>query len=148
MKRKYRIIFTALPIFISIATIGTYFGIQFLNQKEESSHLDLEINDSGNKTDNENSNFSKFKIFPELNENQFYKYIVIESGEPVLNDNFISSVINYVIKKIQISDGHVEWAYKYADDKKQSVSISFKWVAKMQKKNYSRTYIFKILKSV
>ncbi len=149
MKKRFRVMMTIVPIATTIVVIGIYFSIQFV-KNEQKGDIKLKIREDTppTNTNHTNDEISKFKIFPKLNELDFYKYIIIFQGEPILNDRFISRVVQFVIEKIQISDGHIEWDYKYNDFKKQSISISFKWVANIQNRSYSRTYTFEISKSV
>ena len=148
MKKRNRIILTGLPI-VALTAGVVIFVIYEMNKKDEntnnSSHQYIESDNIKNNGGGETHDdlLSKFKIFPKLDNSQFYKYIRIVDGVPIINNEFISHVVHKVLKDIQISDGTIDWGYELSDDK-QHLSVTFKWNADSQSKVFTKTYHFNV----
>lgn len=152
MKKRTKIALTAIPILGTIGGVGAYIAIH-MNQSQKTK---AEV--SGNKyvppdtiTDTSGEATTdlvdKFQVFPELNQQKFYKYIRIINGKPVMNKDFIAQVANYVIKNMQISDGKIEWGYSI-NDEKTNLDITFNWVSGNQGRIFKKTYTLNLTKSV
>lgn len=125
------------PIAAAAVGVGIYWG--FAKKKSETvvgqKHSQIEV------TTSSNSIYDKVDIFPNINQYDFYQYIRIEDGKPVIDDNFIAKVINYVIKNTRVTDGDISMNYTQPDI--QSLSVTFYWV-KDGEKEYWKTYNFSL----
>ncbi len=87
-----KIILFSLPIFLTLSTMGIYFGLSFYKN-----HNPTQI-----KTEEKASTEIQYNIFPKLKTKDFYKDIRIKNKIAYINEQFISSVVQYLIKNLNI----------------------------------------------
>ena len=152
MKKIGKIILTTVPIVGTLGGVGAYIAVHMNKGQPETTVT------SNNKylppdevTESDGSKSSqlvdKFQVFPQLRQEQFYKYIRIESGRAVMNKDFIANVVNYVIKNMQISDGSIEWGYQ-VNGYRTWLKLTFKWITGLQGRTFTKTYSFDLSKDV
>lgn len=154
MKKAARLLLTSVPMLGAAGGVGGYMLYQYKQSPQKQIHSNQtsftspdSVTNSNNNQQDDQSLLSRFKIFPQINAQQFYKYIKMRDGKPYMDDIFIAQVVNKVLKDIQISDGHIEWAYTM-NDQKDDLKLTFKWLSDGQGRVFTKTYRLNISKSV
>lgn len=151
MKKPVRIAITAIPIIGALTGTGVFIASKMNTADVPKTYDPKRFTEADNVqtkegTSDTSSLINKFQIFPMLNSHQFYKYIRLdENHEPTITDEFISRVVNYVIKEMKISDGKIDWGYQMIS--KKEMNITFKWISGIQGRIFSKTYHFDITKT-
>ncbi|MGZ9428553.1 MHO_1590 family protein [Mycoplasma sp. 1012] len=127
-KKKKIILYYSLSV---ASVIAITIPVIYLALKSEDTSKNKKI-----KNNNESFFLTENDIFPEVDAREYYDYIEIENGEPVINDKMISFFITDIIKRLGVSYGDIKFNYKY--ENKKSVLVEFIWINEDQKvyKNY------------
>ncbi len=84
--------------------------------------------------------YDKFNVFPEITNLDYYKYIEMKDGKPIITDEMIACVINDIVSRMQITGGDLDYGYEKVSD--QEVIISFVWHG--PHKNFPKNYKLKV----
>ncbi|MGZ9431692.1 MHO_1590 family protein [Mycoplasma sp. CB776] len=127
-KKKKIILYSSLSV---ASVIAITIQVIYLALKSEDSSKNKKITNN-----NESFFLTENDIFPEVDAREYYDYIEIENGEPVINDKMISFFITDIIKRLGVSYGDIKFNYKY--ENKKSVLVEFIWINEDLKvyKNY------------
>ena len=94
---------------------------------------------SKEKTNTFNNNIT-WNVFPELTIEDFYDKILIKNGKPIINDFFIASVVEKVIKETKLSNSDIKWGYKFLNFERTEIDFYFEttiYFDKLIRKKYN-----------
>lgn len=142
MRRTLKIIGTLIPVFTTTGVSTT-----FLVKDSISSNEPKGSRTSGGVLVKDDDSIGGMKVFPEIFQQNYYQLIHVKNGQPYITPEAIAKIVKDVLKGSTYSGGDIHWAYKYKDNARQEVKITFVWKPNINAlKPCRKTYIVKVNK--
>ena len=143
MRRLFRLIAIGSPVVLTAGTIGTYLAVTTYSSKNIVHKKEKKIiskNHDVNILPKEDS-YSKFKIFPDLDQHDFYNDIKINQLKAVIDQEMQAKIINYVFRHTSFTEGNISYSINKITP--QNFKFHFKWISPDGYPHY-KTYHFVI----
>lgn len=154
MIKSLRIAAIATPLVLTASTVGIYLAVA--SKKTEENQTVRHSHQEGSSSQPKDI-YENFKIFPDLDQHDFYKDIkIIDSKgkddmgltimKAIIDDEMKAKIINYVLRNMATTEGKI--SYGYGKGKKAgSFNFYFKWKNGDENKAHYRTYKFSLSQS-
>lgn len=123
MKKLIKIIGTIAPIATTTGVSATVLINKSQNKSEEDNQ-----NAFNQVNDGRDNIYNRINVFPEIQQQKYYKYLKMKDGHAYIGDEMISQIVKGVLKKSSFSGGQTSWSYKFFDNKKTHAKITFEWI--------------------
>lgn len=137
MKKLIKIIGTIAPIATTTGVSATVLISKTKNKSEE----DNSANVFKQADDIRDNIYNKINVFPEIQQQNYYKYLKMKDGHAYIADEMISQIVKGVLKNSSFSGGETSWNYKFLNNEKTHAKITFEWIGDiMAIRPVSKTY--------
>ena len=137
MKKLIKIIGTIAPIATTTGVSATVLISKTKNKSEE----DNSSNAFNQIDDTRDNIYNKINVFPDIQQQKYYKYLKMKNGHAYIDDEMISQIVKGVLKESSFSGGQTSWSYKFFNNEKTHAKITFEWIGNiMAIRPVSKTY--------
>ena len=151
MLKSLRIAAIATPLVLTSSTVGIYLAVA---SKKVEKNIGVSHVHQENGSTNHEDIYENFKIFPKLDQHDFYKDIkIVDNDVPtknaigingmkvVIDNEMKAKIINYILRNMETTEGSISYGFKEVDS--HTVKFYFMWENNGNKPHY-RTYKFSL----